>query len=160
MGNLFTGSEIVKVGIKIEENGRDFYNALINKFKGNDSVEVYKYLAGEEEKHIAAFKGILEKQEKSEQTESYSGEYLDYMKVLADSLVFTQERKGEEVAKSVNSDKEAIQLGINFEKDSIIFYEGMKKVMQGRDLEAIEALVEQERQHLKKLIELKKVVSE
>ena len=28
MANIFSGSEIVQIGIQIEKNGRDFYNTL------------------------------------------------------------------------------------------------------------------------------------
>ena len=30
MGNIFAGSEIVELGVQIEKNGRDFYQALVS----------------------------------------------------------------------------------------------------------------------------------
>ncbi len=130
MGNIFAGSEIVELGIQIEKNGRDFYNTLTAQSKNPKAADIFKYLAGEEEKHIAVFQKILDKVEKYEPAESYPGEYFAYMNALASEYIFTKENKGKEIAKKTTSDKQAIDLGIGFEKDSIVFYEGMKRWCQ------------------------------
>ena len=51
---------------------------------------------------------------------------------------------------------EAINMGIGFEKDSIVFYEGMKKVVPEYDLKILDELIAQEQSHLRKLSDLKK----
>lgn len=156
MGNMFSGSEIVELGIQIEKNGRDFYNTLSKQSKDPKSKDIFKYLAGEEEKHIAAFQNILSNVEKYEQTESYPGEYSAYMNTLASEYVFTQKDKGIESAKNAKSDKEAVELGIGFEKDSIIFYTGIKIMVQEYDRKVIESLITQEQDHLRRLFDLTK----
>ena len=156
MGNIFAGSEIVELGIQIEKNGKDFYNTLVEQSKSSEAKAVFQYLAGEEEKHIAVFQKMLESTDKYEAPESYPGEYLAYMNTLAGEYVFTQEGKGGEVAKNTSSDKEAVEVGIGFEKDSILFFEGMKKVVPEYDHKAIEGLIAQEQKHLRQLSDLKK----
>lgn len=156
MANLFTGSEVVEIGIQIEKNGRDFYRTLANQSKNERAVEIYKYLSIEEEKHIAVFEKILDGLEKYQQQESYPGEYIAYMDALAGEYVFTQSNKGAETAERVKSDREAVDLGIGFEKDSIIFYEGMQRLVSGKSHEALNVLIEQEQGHLRKLSDLKK----
>jgi len=155
MGNVFAGSEIVEIGVQIEKNGRDFYATLAGRSKDKKAKDIFEYLAGEEEKHIATFQKILDSVHKYEPHESYPGEYFAYMNALASEHVFTQKDKGAEVAKRTKHDKEAIDLGIGFEKDSIIFYEGMKKVVPEHDHKIVSALIEQEQEHLRKLSELK-----
>lgn len=155
MVNIFAGSEIVELGIQIEKNGRDFYNALVEQLKNQKAKETFKYLAGEEEKHIAVFQNILDSVHKYEPPESYPGEYFAYMNALARDYVFTQKDKGREIAKNVKGDKEAISLGIGFEKDSIIFYVGMKKVVPEYDHKIVDKLITQEQDHLRQLSELK-----
>ena len=155
MVNIFAGSEIVELGIQIEKNGRDFYNALVEQLKNQKAKEAFKYLAGEEEKHIAVFQNILDSVHKYEPPESYPGEYFAYMNALARDYVFTQKDKGREIAKNVKGDKEAINLGIGFEKDSIIFYVGMKKVVPEYDHKIVDKLITQEQDHLRQLSELK-----
>ena len=156
MGNIFAGSEIVEIGIQIEKNGRDFYNTLEKKSKNQRASEMFKYLAGEEEKHIKIFQEILDKTEKYEPVGLYADEYFAYMNALASEYVFTKEDKGEEIAKTIESDKEAVNMGIGFEKDSIIFYEGMKKAIPQYDLKIVDELIMQEQRHLRILSDLKK----
>lgn len=155
MGNLFKASEIVEVGIQIEKNGRDFYSTLVGQSKDQKAKDMFNYLASEEEKHIGAFQKILDSLDQNKQTDSYPGEYLEYMNSLADKHVFAQKDKGVELAKNTKDDKEAIDLGIGFEKDSITFYEGVKKVVLQSDHKAIDGLIVQEQSHLKQLTELK-----
>jgi len=155
MGNIFAGSEIVELGIQIEKNGRDFYNTLVKKTKNESSREVFKYLAGEEEKHIVVFQKILEKLEKYEPANVYADEYFAYMNSLASEYVFTQKDKGEEIAKKIKGDKEAIDMGIKFEKDSILFYDGMKKAVSADEQKVVDELISQEKDHLLRLFDLK-----
>lgn len=159
MGNIFAGSEIVEIGIQIEKNGRDFYDTLGQKSNIPEAGKVFKYLAGEEEKHIHIFQKILGTLEGYVPPESYPGEYASYMQALASEYIFTQKNKGEEIAKAIKSDKEAIDMGIGFEKDSIIFYEGMKKSVPDFDLKAVDELIVQEQGHLRQLVELKRKIS-
>jgi rubrerythrin len=154
-GNIFAGSEIVEIGIQIEKNGRDFYNIMANQSENLKAKELYKYLEGEEKKHIAAFQRILDSVQKYEPPEAYPGEYFAYMNALASNYVFTQKDKGKEIAKKMFSDREAIDRGIGAEKDSIIFYEGMKKVVLEHEHKVIDEIIGQEQEHLRKLSELK-----
>jgi rubrerythrin len=156
MANIFAGSEVIEIGIQIEKNGRDFYNTLAKQSKIAKAGDVFNYLAAEEEKHIKVFQGILEKTEKYQPPESYPGEYFAYMNALASEYIFTQKDKGKEIAQSIKTDKEAVDLGIGFEKDSIIFYEGMKKVVPEYNHKIIDELIAQEQNHLRQLSDLKK----
>ncbi|MFH1201599.1 MAG: ferritin family protein [Candidatus Omnitrophota bacterium] len=155
MANIFSGSEIVELGIQIEKNGRDFYNTIAGQTRDPRIKKVFVFLKGEEEKHIIVFQEMLESVGRYEPPESYPGEYLAYMSALAVEYVFTQENKGNEIAQKIKGDKEAVDIGIKFEKDSVVFYEGMKKVVPISDHKAIDNLVAQEQSHLKQLLDLR-----
>jgi rubrerythrin len=155
MGNIFSGSEIIELGVQIEKNGRDFYRALSRQAKNFKTGEIFKFLAAEEEKHIVVFQKILDSVQKYEPAESYPEEYFAYMNALASEHVFTQKDKGEGIARKIKTDKEAIEMAIGFEKDSIIFYEGMKKVVPQNGHQPIDSLITQEQNHLRQLSELK-----
>ncbi|MGB2600667.1 MAG: ferritin family protein [Candidatus Omnitrophota bacterium] len=156
MGNVFAGSEIVEIGIQIEKNGKEFYNEVAARSKDPKAKKIFEYLAGEEEKHITAFQNILASVHEYKPVDAYPGEYFAYMNALASEHVFTQEHTGKDVAQSTESDMEAIELAIKFEKDSIIFYEGMKKVVLEREHKVLQDLIDQEQEHLRKLTEFKK----
>jgi len=155
MGNMFAGSEVVEIGIQIEKNGKEFYDAVSLSSKDTKAKEVFKFLSQEEERHIAVFKKMQESVEQYEPAESYPGEYFAYMNALAGNHIFTQKDKGREIARTIKNEKEAVELGIGFEKDSIIFYEGMKRLVPDYDAKIIDELIGQEKAHLVKLTELK-----
>lgn len=158
MGNIFSGSEVVEIGIQIEKNGQDYYNALAQKTKNAKVKEIFIFLAAEEEKHMAIFRKILEKTQQYEPQGLDADEYYAYMNSLASEHIFTQQNKGKEVAQNINSDKEAVEKGIGFEKDSIVFYEGLKKAVPSYDQKIVEEIIAQERIHFDKLTELKKFI--
>ena len=155
MGNIFSASEVVELGIQIEKTGWDFYNTLAQQFKATAVSQVFEFLAIEEEKHVKVFRGILAKVEKYEPQGLDADEYSAYMRSLAAEHIFTQKNKGEEIAKTIKTKEEAIQRGIGFEEDSIVFYEGMKKIVPDYDQKVIDELIRQEQHHLKQLIDLK-----
>jgi len=155
MGDIFAASEIVELGVQIERNGRDFYNTLAKRSKSQKASDVFKYLTGEEEKHIKVFQNILGRREKYEPSGLGADEYFAYMNALASEYVFTQKDKGEEIAKTINNDLEAVNMGIGFEKDSIILYEGMKKAVPQHDIKIVDELIKQEQGHLRQLSDLK-----
>jgi len=154
MKKKLTGSELAELAIQIEINGRDFYNSLTQRSRHNKARDIFLYLAGQEEEHIKKFEGILRSVQEYEPSEAYPQEYFSYMNALASQYIFTQKNRGKEIAVHTRSDEEAIGLGIGFEKDSIIFYEGMEKIVPPPDRHVVKELLIQEKEHLVKLTSL------
>jgi len=158
MGNIFSASEVVQIGIQIEKNGRDFYEALKAKPGIEKAREAFAFLAKEEEKHIKVFEGIMGRTEEYLSPESYPGELLNYINALAAEYIFTREGKGKLIASGVKNDKEATGIAIGFEKDSIIFYEGLKEMVASHEAKVVDELIQQEQAHLVKLTELARIL--
>ena len=158
MGNIFGANELVEIGIQIEKNGKDFYNILANQSKNQAAIGIFEFLAAEEEKHILVFQKLLDSIEDYVPPDSYPGESMAYMSALAGEYVFTQNNKGQEVAKKIKSDLQAVEMAIGFEKDSIIFYEGIKQFLPEHDLKMVEILIAQEKGHLLQLTGLKRML--
>lgn len=156
MSNIFSGSEIVEMAVQIEKNGRDFYNKVAVSSKNKGVKKIFEHLSGQEERHIKIFEGMLFAVKKYEPVEAYTDEYFGYMKALAEEHIFTKEKKGNEIAKTVKDDARAIELGIDFEKDSILFYHEMKNFVPEAEHSIIENLLKEEQRHLKKLSLLKR----
>ncbi|MFH1868457.1 MAG: ferritin family protein [Candidatus Omnitrophota bacterium] len=152
----FAGSEIVELGIQVEVNGKEFYDGIAEKSKNPDAKKVFSSLAMEEEKHVEDFKKILDPVSKYEPVESYPEEYFSYINAVAREHIFTKKDKGREIAKAVSTDKQAIEMAIGFEKDSILFYEGVKRIVPEHDKKLLDKLIEQEKIHLQKLWDLRK----
>ena len=154
----FSSCEVVELGIQIEKNGRDFYNVLAESSRNAQVAEVFKYLAEQEEQHIAVFREIFNASCKYEPEGAYPEDYFSYMNTLASEYVFTQKDKGRELAKNIKSDIEAVELSIKFEEESVTFYENMKKVIPASEEETINKLIKEEKSHIKKLSDIKKTL--
>jgi len=160
MSDIFKASEVVNVAIKIEENGYKFYTEIANESRFFELQETAKFLASEEKAHIEAFKKILEGVSDADITEAYPGEYALYLKALADSHVFIKTVDTAALAKSLKTADKVIDMGIRVEKDSIIFYDGLKSVISKSSVPTVEELISQERNHLIKLLNLKPSISD
>ncbi|MBU1127605.1 MAG: ferritin family protein [Candidatus Omnitrophica bacterium] len=155
MGDSFSGSEIVEIGIQIEINGRDFYKKMAEKTKNQSVRDIFQALSEEEEEHITTFQKILNSVHEYEPRGAYPDEYFAYMNALAGGHVFTKEHTASSIAENTAKDIDAVDIGIIFEEESITFYEEMKMIVPANDQELLVQLIEQEKKHLQKLIAFK-----
>jgi rubrerythrin len=79
-----------------------------------------------------------------------------YLKSLVDSAVFSNVTEARQKANKVSNEVEALDTGIQAEKDSILFYMELQNLVRERDREVILNIVDEEKKHLRQLSELKK----
>ena len=79
MGDIFSVNEVVEMGVAIEQNGMDFYNALERSSEEEALKDIVRFLAAEEEKHLAVFKNVLSEVKKYGTSEPYPDEYYAYL---------------------------------------------------------------------------------
>ncbi len=154
--DIFKASEILRIAVQIEKNGLAFYNQIKEKAKNFPLAEVFSFLAHEEEGHIKIFEHLLEEAGDFQPAESYPGEYELYLKAIAGDNIFKKETDLRKMAQDLASDSQAIDLGIGFEKDSIIFYNEIKNFVPKEDAAIIDKVIAEEKEHLLKLFSLKK----
>ncbi|MFH1798857.1 MAG: ferritin family protein [Candidatus Omnitrophota bacterium] len=153
----FSGCEIAGLAVQIEKNGRDFYFALLKKTDNPDAVKILRYLADEEEKHASTMKGVSESFCDYKPKGEYPEEYFAYMRALAAQYIFTEKEKNRVLVEKMKSFEQGIEFGIKMEKDSVLFYEKMKKIVPARGKEIINKIISEEKKHLDDLLELTKV---
>jgi rubrerythrin len=156
MSVFFSGRELVDVAIGIEKRGASFYNSLAKPGGAKTARDVYRYLGGEERKHIRIFQSMLSSVADYRTPETYSEEYDLYLKALVDSAIFPNDRVASEMAQKAGSDAEAIQLALSAEKESILFYSEMRGLVRRSDREVIDKIIEEERSHVRQLQDIKK----
>ena len=81
-----------------------------------------------------------------------------YLKSLVDNTVFTDPAGTQEKAERASSEVDAFDAGIQAEKDSILFYMEMRDFMGKADREMVKKIIDEERSHLRQLVELKQAV--
>ncbi len=155
MAKRFSACEIIEIGIQIEENGRDFYKSLAAVARGTKAEKVLLGLASAEEDHIKVFREVFTGSCAYDPEGAYPEEYFSYMNSLASEYVFTRKGAGEKAASGLTTYEQGLDLGISFEKDSILFYEEMKKFVAASERRKIDILIENEKKHLSQLVQMK-----
>ena len=160
MSISFSGNELINIAIGIERRGIAFYDIMTRSTKNTTARDVFQYLADMERQHIQIFQGMLGEADKYQIPETYAGEYAAYLQALVDSAVFTDDMVTSEMATKAGSDIEALELAISAEKDSILFYYGMKEMMPQQAQPTVKKIITEEKSHLRQLSALKKKLAD
>ena len=154
MSIIFSASEVVTMAIQIEKNGLEFYNAMAAKAQSDSSKKLFAFLAGEEVRHRATFQQMLNNLKQLEFTASEEEEYNNYLGALTSSRVFNPKASTEEIVKDLN-DLAAIEMAMEAEKDSILFYYELMGQVLEEDKAQIEQVIKEEKSHYAMLVRMK-----
>ncbi|MFH1622363.1 MAG: ferritin family protein [Candidatus Omnitrophota bacterium] len=155
---LFNATEIADIGIEKEKMRKEFYARVAEKFSDKDIKELFTKLRDWEDTHIKKFTEIREKLSQSETTGSYPGEMNDYIKSLMDDTLY-KEISPEQFSNRVTTPVSAVQYGIGFEKDAILFFNEFINTVSDNDKKIIKQLIEEEKSHIIFLSNLKKKIN-
>ncbi|MFA4947374.1 MAG: ferritin family protein [Candidatus Krumholzibacteriia bacterium] len=156
MVNILQPAEIVKIGIEKEKKRRDFYALAAERFKGEKELgELFSRLRDWEIEHIRKFEAIRDGVKKAQYTESYPGETEGYMDALVDSDLYAKitPEKFDEIVKTP---VDALDRGIGFEKDAILFFGRLANFIDPASREIVDLLIKEEQQHMIYLFNMKK----
>ena len=147
--------DVLNFAVRIEEDGEVFYRKAALAAEREAIKKLFLHLADEEIGHKKVFQGMLSKLEECTPTESYSGEYMAYLRDYIDSkVVFT---KGKENQFSDLKDTlSAIDFAMERELDSILYYQEVKQFIVDKQWSAIDNIIAEERRHFALLAEVKR----
>ena len=151
----FNADEIFQVAIDIEKNGKRFYEKAMTLVGDPDFKSLFELLAKEEDKHIQTFtelKAQLPETATKDTVWDPFDEMDQYLKMMADMNVFKSDLDVDKKLSDVKKPEDALRLGIQFEKDSVVFYTTIQDATEEKKgREFIGLLVDEEKKHLKKL---------
>ncbi|MBI4186616.1 MAG: ferritin family protein [Chloroflexi bacterium] len=145
------GEQFLELAIEIEKNGRAFYETVAQRSGDKKVQDVFTQLAAREKEHENTFRTMLNHLGDYQPAPEYTSEHHKYIKDIADSSVFTGERAQDTLARKTMTDIEAAQIGIGFEKDSILFYSEVRGMLPRQQHELIDMIVNEEKGHLSEL---------
>ena len=148
---FFSGSEIIEVAIQIERNGYSFYKTLADSLNDKDIKNLFTHLADEEEKHIKSFESLYDSFKEYKPDIADEKEYYDYINMLASMNVFTKKEGIDATLSKIKDKKDALDMAIRFEKDSIVFFAEIKGLVRESERGAVEDLICEEQRHLRRL---------
>ena len=146
---MFTIREIIDMAIQLEKNAETFYRTAVAKMSTPSLDPVLMCLANEERGHSKWFeklKRLAEEAEAGRQGEEISSAALR-------SLVGDQKFSLAEVdLAKIESIKELIELAIEHEKDTIIFYQMLQSFIDDPEtMKELDHIIAEEEQHIKLL---------
>jgi rubrerythrin len=152
----FNADEVFEIAEQIERNGAKFYRTAAENVSDSDHKKLLLDLAAMEDNHEQTFKTLrsnLSRDEKIMTTFDPEGESEGYLRSLADTRVFYEKEI------DTTSFKEILKSAITAEKDSIVFYLGMKDVVPAHlGQQKLDGIIKEEMSHIrllsKELLEL------
>ena len=156
MGITFNANEVFEMAEEMEKNGAKFYRKAAESCKDDDTKKILLDMAAMEDGHLKAFEEMrkgLSSQEKGWTIFDPDNQSVLYLQEMTDASGYegkispTKELTGNE------SPKEIFEIALNAEKESVIFYFGLKglvPVKAGRD--KVEAIIKEELSHITTLL--------
>jgi rubrerythrin len=155
----FNAREIFDIGVQIEANGKAFYEAAAKKTAETAMKEFFTELAAWENQHIKLFgelRDALPTAAGNVAVFDPNDEAAMYLQATADSHVFVKNKDMVGLVAGCKGPLEILDLAMTFEKDSVVFYTTMKKVVApnlGQD--KVDRLIDEEIKHISMLSQRK-----
>lgn len=155
MATFFHADEVLQGAVRIEENGEALYRELGDQAADPKLKEIFKYLAEQEVKHRGIFLALLARLGHSPLSESFPGEYYEYLKGFADEHIFTPGLVAMFSAKELKDPEQGIAIALKAEIDSILYYLELKSLVPEAEKQTLDRIIEEERRHYVRLLRLK-----
>ena len=146
---MFSIREVIDLAIQIEKNGEQYYRDAIKKISNPSLQSMLEWLADEEGKHQSWFserKQRLETEEDDLEMEEMGRDILQG--ILGDQSFSLKEAD----LSKIDGVEALIQLAVEFEKDSILFYEMIGSFIEDRETsEKLNEIIAEENRHIELL---------
>jgi rubrerythrin len=156
---MFNIDEVFEMAEQIERNGVAFYNKAAEMFPEYTKKSIFLKLAEMEKEHEKRFHqmrlDLAKKERELSQFLDPQGEAAAYLRAMVNGKVFDPKLDPTTRFKQVRSLSEVLRIAIDVEKDSIIFYLGLKEMIpQGLGKDKIDLIVREEMSHVTILSDL------
>ena len=146
---MFSAREIIDMAIKIERNGENYYRQATVKVTDPSLQSLLLFLADEEHEHarwFEAFKQRIKDSAEDRKLAEISGTMLQ-------SVVGNQRFSLDDAdLAELDSTEKLIGIAIEFEKDSILFYEMLQSFIEDSEtLRQLNEIIAEENRHIEML---------
>lgn len=146
----FTADDVFEMAGQMERNGAAFYRAAAENVSDDPAAQkLLLSLAEMEDDHEKTFADLRKALSAADQAQTVfdpDGESVLYLRALADTRVFFEK------SVDTSSMKEILKSAIEAEKDSIVFYLGMKEAVPEKfGKQRLDAIIKEEMGHIRLL---------
>lgn len=137
--------EVVEMAIQTERLGTEFYTGMAAKFKDHEGLNtLFKTLAAMEVKHERTFTKMLDTVTEAEAAAWEEAQ--PYMRAMVESEFFLGKGKALPNLDHVTTVREAADFALGFEKESTLFFMGLKGAVKDKAL--VEDIINEEMSHI------------
>jgi rubrerythrin len=152
VGIDFNANEVLLMAERIEQNGQKFYRGAVQRTDDPENKELLQKLAEMEVEHEATFatmRSQLGADEKSDNVFDPESRAFQYLQAMADNRIFDVNVDPEKVLAGTEGIEEVLRIAIGMEKDSVVFYQGIKDAVpdeKGKD--KVSEIIKEEMWHI------------
>ena len=155
MDKEYTSKDIIEMAVQAKGRGVELYMLLARSSENYHVSMLFAEFAKDEQRHRIQLEKWLASLAKARHEEAYPGERSLYLKALVDANTFVCDNaKKQALEKNIN-EEEALQAGITFEKDFMLFLHDLKQHVSGDGEDTIDMLIDDEIRHLREMFHLK-----
>jgi rubrerythrin len=144
----YSQEEALQLAVRIEDRGADFYRKAAAGSKDPETAALFVKLAEYEVEHGKYFLSLLDAKYPNFEPSPLAGDLF----ALADTAVFPDGPEG-----VPSGPAEALKMAIGFEKDSVLFYLGLKEAVNDpAGADGIGRIIREEMSHISALSALLK----
>jgi rubrerythrin len=151
----FTADEVFEMAEQIERNGAAFYRKAAAGFTDEASRKFLLGLAADEVDHEKTFRKLREgltAGTSGPDTFDPGDEAAEYLKAMSSGHVFDTKTDPSSTLKGKETMEDILHRAIGLEKDSVVFYLGMKEAVPAKAGKAsIDAIIREEMTHITRL---------
>lgn len=150
-------NEVFEMALQIEQMGYDFYKTMAHNATNTQLRNGYNQLALEEKRHLDSFELLRDSIEKIDTNRLDNWDEVSlYFKALIDTKVLPTSPEKNSLVEELKDEIGAIHISISFEKDTILFLQELNRWLNPEDQQKIEKLINEEKSHILKLLQMKK----
>ena len=148
---MFSVREIIDIAIKIEKNGESYYREAMEKISSPDLKPVLLFLAEQEHEHIKWFEKLKVEIETAEMDQKVAEIGESMLQRLIGDQTFSL---GDADLSELESVEKLIELAIELERDTIIFYQMLQGFIEDSEtLKGLDGIIAEENRHIELLME-------
>ena len=148
---LLTGDEIIEIAMRLEEKGEAFYTAAAQEAITPEIKTLFEELAIQEQYHHRAFQQMGRNLVQMTLTDEQWEQFQAYTGVLLEQRIFDKTDGALVEASAAQNERQALQAALDFEKETLQFFQELKVVVKGADKETVERIIGEEEHHMKRL---------
>jgi rubrerythrin len=146
--------EILEQAIRTEKLGYQFYTGMAARFaKDNELRSLFLSLADVEMEHEKLYSGMKDLIDQSVPATADREEVSQYMRAIVESEFFLGNKKSLAGMDRITSITEAVRFALGFEKETLLYFIGLRDVVPQKDV--VDIIMDEERSHIRALSALK-----